>query len=123
MQLYYKFGLKIDNTAIPDPSSFEYTVSDLDLSGERDSNGLLHRKYVATKHNAKIHYDALEYPTVMTILGLLAHDSFQFRFIQPDTNAAYTGTYYVGDRTMNIINAIDPVSNWKCDLSFDVIEY
>lgn len=115
--------MAVGGTAIPDPSEFEYTVSDLDLSGDRDSTGELHREYVATKHNAKIKYDALDYPTVRTILNLIATPEFQFTFVRPDTNTSYTGRYYVGDRTMNIINALDEVSNWICDLSFDVIEY
>ena len=123
MQLYYDFGLKVDSAPIPDPSSFEYTVSDLDLSGERDSNGYLKREYVATKHNMKIKYDALRYSTVQEILGLLASPAFQFTFYLPDTNELYTSQYYVGDRTMNVINAWDAVDNWLCDLSFDLIEY
>ena len=124
MKTYTAFGMKINNTAIPDPSTFEYTVSDLDLSGERDSNGLLHRQYVATKHNCKIKYDALDYSTVTTILTLLDNESFTFEFIRPDTGATYSGDYYVGDRTMNVLNATDATkTNWICDLSFDVIEY
>lgn len=116
--------MKINNTAIPDPSTFEYTVSDLDLSGERDSNGLLHRQYVATKHNCKIKYDALDYSTVTTILTLLDNESFTFEFIRPDTGATYSGDYYVGDRTMNTLNATETdKTKWICDLSFDVIEY
>lgn len=123
MNLYYSFGLKIASTSIPDPSSFEYTVSDLDLSGERDSNGYLKREYVATKHNVKLSYDALTYDTVKTILTLLDSPSFQASFYRPDTNLLYTSTYYVGDRTMKVINAWDTVDKWLCDLSFDLIEY
>lgn len=121
---YTKFGLKVGNTAIPDPSTFEFTVADLDLSGERDSNGLLHRDRVATKHNVKVSYDALAYSQTATICNLLSPASFQFTFIRPDTNATYTGTYYCGDRTMGVINASDPnKSNWLMTLSFDLIEY
>ncbi len=124
MKTYTAFGMKINNTAIPDPSTFEYTVSDLDLSGERDSNGLLHRQYVATKHNCKIKYDALDYSTVTTILALLNNESCTFEFIRPDTGATYSGDYYVGDRTMNTLNATETdKTKWICDLSFDVIEY
>ena len=123
MQHYYQFGLAINGTSIPDPSSFEYSVADLDLSGDRDSTGYLHRDRVATKHNVKIKYDALEYPIVKTILGLLSGAEFEFTFILPDTNATYTSTYYVGDRTMNVINALSAKENWLCDMSFDLTEY
>jgi hypothetical protein len=123
MQTFTQFGLRIGNDYIPDPSSFEYTVSDLDLSAERDSNGTLHRDRVATKHNCKISYDALTYPIVKEILGLIADAEFSFSFIRPDTLQEYTGTYYVGDRTMKVINAWDEPCNWLCDLSFDLIEY
>ena len=123
MTYYYQFGLSVAGTAIPDPSSFEYTVADLDVSGDRDSTGELHRDRVATKHNVKIKYDALEYPIVSAILSLISTAEFQFSFILPDTNEQYTGRYYVGDRTMNIINALDAKENWLCDLSFDLIEY
>ncbi len=123
MQIYTQFGLRIGNSYIPDPSSFVYTISDLDISAERDTNGKLHRGRVATKHNCKIKYDALTYSIVMEILQLLTAAEFSFSFIRPDTLQEYTGTYYVGDRTMNVINALDDRSKWLCDLSFDLIEY
>lgn len=119
----YNCGFKIGDTYIPDPSVYEYTISDLDLSGERDSNGNLHRDRVATKHNIKLSYDAMDYANVRRILNLLEDAAFYFSFIRPDTLAEYTGKYYVGDRTMKTLNAWDEPCNWICDLAFDLIEY
>ena len=92
MTYYYQFGLSVAGTAIPDPSSFEYTVADLDVSGDRDSTGELHRDRVATKHNVKIKYDALEYPIVSAILSLFLRQNFSFRLSCPtQTNSTLVG--------------------------------
>lgn len=55
----YEMGFKINGTPIPDPSGWEYEVADLDVSGERDTTGLLHRDRVATKVNYSLEWGVL----------------------------------------------------------------
>ena len=96
----YKMGIRVDNTNIPDPSSWKYQVGDLDTSGKRDATGLLHRAYVATKINYEFEWKALEWEILQVILAAINHQKFTLTAPDPRTfNTSYTGQYYVGDRT------------------------
>lgn len=102
MKLQYNFnlGLKVGEVSLPDPSSWNYQVGDLDTSGSRDATGLLHRARVATKINYEFEWAALEWEMLQQILGAVA--DAQFTFTGPDPRSfrtRYTGQYYVGDRT------------------------
>lgn len=96
----YQLGIKVGSTNIPDPSEWNYQVGDLDTSGSRDANGLLHRSYVATKINYEFSWKGLEWEMLQTILA--AVNTPKFTLVAPDPrtfNTTYTGSYYVGDRT------------------------
>ena len=129
MSVYTKYtlGIKIANTPIPDPSGFSYTVSALDSDGSRDTGGTLHRNMVATKHNLKLSYDCLDWATVKTILGLLTAESLSVVFPYPEgstTETGYSGTYYVGDRTVEMIDMSESAwADYRGKLSFDLIEF
>ena len=93
-------GFTVGGTALPDPSSFTYQVGDLDTSGDRDSTGLLHRAYVATKINFELSWNSLDWEKLQTILA--AVNTPKFQLTAPDPRSfldTYTGDYYVGDRT------------------------
>lgn len=95
--------LKVNDTDLPDPSSWNYQVGDLDTSGSRDATGYLHRAYVATKINYEFSWNALEWEQLETILN--AVNTPKFRFTGPDPRTfkkSYTGDYYVGDRTGDV---------------------
>ena len=96
----YSMGIKVNGTAIPDPSEWNYQVGDLDTSGSRDATGLLHRAYVATKINYEFSWNALEWEMLDKILDAVQNEAFTL--VAPDPRSfkkTYTGTYYVGDRT------------------------
>ena len=96
----YKMGLKVGSTDLPDPSKMSYQVGDLDTSGARDANGLLHRAYVATKINFEFTWEGLEWEMLQRVLA--AVNTPKFRLTAPDPRTflhTYTGNYYVGDRT------------------------
>lgn len=96
----YKMGLKVGNVDLPDPSKMSYQVGDLDTSGARDANGLLHRAYVATKINFEFTWEGLEWEMLQRVLA--AVNTPKFRLTAPDPRTflhTYTGDYYVGDRT------------------------
>ena len=85
---------------LPDPATWNYTVGDLDSSGSRDANGLLHRSYVATKVNYEFEWNALEWKMLMYILEAVQKDKFTFTGPDPRSfRNQYSGDYYVGDRT------------------------
>lgn len=96
----YAMGLKVGSTDLPDPSSWNYQVGDLDTSGSRDATGWLHRARVATKINYEFEWEALEWEMLQTILSAISADRFTFTGPDPRTfTGTYTGQYYVGDRT------------------------
>lgn len=93
-------GIKVGGKRIPDPSEWTYQVGDLDTSGRRDANGLLHRKMVATKINYEFSWNVLEWKMLQYILAQV--NTAKFTLVAPDPrtfNTLYTGNYYVGDRT------------------------
>lgn len=93
-------GFKINGTPIPDPSGWEYEVADLDVSGERDTTGLLHRDRVATKVNYSLEWSVLTWEDLQLILSAVSADKFEL--VAPDPRSflgTYTGNYYVGNRS------------------------
>ena len=97
-------AISVDGTDLPDPSSWAYTVGDLDSSGSRDANGLLHRCRVATKINYEFEWNGIEWKMLERILDAVNAEKFTLRAPDPRYfNRGYTGSYYVGDRTGNCI--------------------
>lgn len=123
-----KMGFAIDGVDIPDPSSYGYSTQSLDVSAERDTTGLLHRKMVASKYNVSLSWAGLEYWVAQDILSRVTQPEFQFSFPCPEVpveqGGLYSGKYYVGDRKVDVIIATDDdMSNWIVSLQFDCIEY
>lgn len=123
----YVMGFKVNGTAIPDPSVFTGKESDLDSLGNRDANGLLHRKMVATKHPIKLEYHNIDWEMMKTIMGRMSGDE-KFRFTFPDPSKAAENFYntvdaYVGDRDWTCVKAGDDPGEYLGDLSFSIIEY
>lgn len=99
-----RMGIKVTfngaSTDIPDPTSWNYQVGDLDASGSRDATGLLHRAYITTKINYEFEWNALEWEMLQRILSAVLHEKFQLTAPDPRTfDGSYIGDYYVGDRT------------------------
>ena len=100
MSTRYDMGFTINGTAIPDPSSWEYEVADLDLSGERDTTGLLHRDRVATKVNYSLSWNAIKWRELQSILAAISPAKFRLSAPDPETfKTQRTGSYYVGNRS------------------------
>ena len=122
----YKMGIMVNGTRLPDPSEWNYEVGDLDSSGGRDANGLLHRAYVATKINYEFKWNALEWEMLQVILDAVQHEKFTLSAPDPRRFGGdpYTGDYYVGDRTGKgwyFLPEKDEVASFTLSLKF--IEY
>ena len=121
----YKLGLKVNGTSIPDPAKMGYQVGDLDTSGSRDATGLLHRSYVATKINYEFSWNGLEWEMLQMILSAVQNP--RFTLVAPDPRnftEKYTGTYYVGDRTGDVLYYLpDNDEKALCSLKLKFIEY
>lgn len=117
----YDMGFEVDGTAIPDPSGFSGSISDLDASAERDVTGLLHREWVAQKVPTEMRYTNIDWSMCETILQLINHPSFSFTYPDPNLGALRTGTFYTGDRKWDVVWAGG--TEWIANLTFSVIEY
>ncbi len=121
----YSMGIKVNGTAIPDPSEWTYQVSDLDTEGGRDATGLLHRAYVATKVNYDFVWNALDWEMLQHIVAVI--QTPQFVLIAPDPrtfNTMYTGNYYCGDRTGKCYYyLVENEEKAQFDLKVNFIEY
>ena len=123
-----KMGFAINGVAIPDPSSYGYKSQSVDTSAERDTKALLHRKMVAVKRNVSFTWNALDYETAASIVQAVQAPKFTLTFPCPEVttnNGLYTGDYYAGDRSLDLIKATDEndKGKWIVSMSFDCIEY
>ena len=119
----YEMGFKVDGTSIPDPAVFTGAESDLDVLGERDANGYLHRAMVATKTPLKLEYHNISWGTLMRICELMHdNDKFQFTFPSPFAGGPVTIDAYVGDRSFESVWC-EPYHTHIANLSFSIIEY
>lgn len=122
-------GFAINGTAIADPATYGYKSQSLDISANRDTKGLLHRKMVATKYNVSLEWHGLDYVTASNILRSVRVSKFTFAFPCPEVpidqnNGIHIGSYYVGDRTFDVVKAVGTdKSKWVCNMSFDLIEF
>ena len=129
MNLVYnkKMGFAINGVAIPDPASYGYKSQSVDVSAERDTRALLHRKMVAVKYNVSLSWSAMDYETAASILNAVRAEKFTFTFPCPEEsgNGLHTGNYYAGDRSADILKATDENDRgkWLVSMSFDCIEY
>lgn len=121
----YALGFNANGTPLPDPSGFSGETSDLDVSGERDATGLLHRDRVATKIPVQMTYTNITWDMCQTILQAVSPAQFSFTFPDPNTGALRTGTYYVGNRKWDAVwlPAGENPAGWYANLTFSVIEY
>lgn len=93
-------GIQVNGKTLPDPSKWSYQVGDLDTSGARDANGLLHRSYVTTKINYEFSWNGLEWKMLDTIIKAVNTPKFTLKAPDPRSfDRTYSGDYYVGDRT------------------------
>lgn len=128
----YALGFKVNGTPIPDPTTWSGEVSDLDIFGERDQTGLLHRKRVAKKEPMKLNYTNITWEEAHNILALTSGESFAFTFRSIETNAPKTIIAYRGanvNYTVNqcfggdFDNSEGTGTNCLVTIDFSIIEY
>lgn len=112
------------DTVVFSPQEYSLVISGVDFETGRVASGVMERNQVGEKRSCKMtlppmHTDELM--PIMKIVSGIEHTSFTATIVDPtQATGYYTGTFYVGDRTL-------PAYNFHLDLwdaaSFDIIEY
>ena len=120
--------ISIGGTALPSPTSYSVSLSDLDSENTtRNAQGVLIRDRVRAKvYKIDIGWEFLSPAQLQTITNAAAGVKLSVSFFDPTTGTAnVTKTMYVGDRQAGLKSHMDEnnraVSGW--DLSFALIEY
>ena len=121
-QYTYNLGFAVNGMPLPDPTAFSGETSDLDLSAERDTTGLLHRDWVAQKVPVEIEWRNIGWDMCTNILQAVNTPQFEFTFPDPNTGNTRTGTYYAGNRKWDAV-WLPNGGEWIGTISFSVIEY
>lgn len=115
--------LKINNQQIATPSSFKYTLSDLDLESGRNLNGEMVRNRVATKVRLDLTWNSGVMDTNSMSILLKAFDEvfFDVSYFDIREGKVLTKSMYVSDRIANMYSFINgkPVFD---EISFALIE-
>lgn len=112
--------ISINGVGLLTPSKYE--VSLLDISkAERNAKGNMLIERINTKRKISISYSVLTGSDLSDLLGKLSPTSFSVTYLDPQTNAYRTSSFYCGDRNVGMIDYINGNPRYR-DLSFDLIE-
>lgn len=96
--------LTINGTALPQPSSYEWSLQDVSASSAgRTEDSLMHKETVAKKRKIKVTWKTKDTSETSTILtAVTTNEYFTVKYWDMLNNAYQTGTFYVGDRTSSV---------------------
>ena len=119
--------IEIEGSAIKDPSSFSWSISDLssDESGRSTNNGLMSKDVLAQKRKLEMAWNNPTKEEISSILTAVNYTTvgafFSVKYPDAMSGVNETRTFYVGDRTA-------PMKQWTVGnkvystLSFNIIE-
>lgn len=111
-------------TSLPEPSSLTVLYSDVDsASSGRGEDGVMIRDRVAVNRKLSIGYNVLTAAKASALLGsAIKNVFFELYFFDPKQNAWATGTFYVGDRQMQVFKRTASGEYIYEGASFDFVE-
>jgi hypothetical protein len=112
--------ITINGVSIPTPS--EMTVGIMDVSkAERNSNGLMLMERITTKRKLEFNWSFLTSGQLSSLLTLVVPVFFSVTYPDPQLGSNRTGTFYVGDRNLGVLDYYSEVPRYK-DVAFNFIE-
>jgi hypothetical protein len=112
--------ITVDGIALPTPSEMSVGVMDLSKA-ERNANGLMLIERIATKQKIEMTWGYLTENQLKTLLSAVSPVFFSVTYPDPQTALIKTGTFYVGDRNMGVLDYFDGIIRYK-DLGMNFIE-
>lgn len=110
----------IDGVAMPTPHEMSIGIYDVSKA-ERNANGYMIMERITTKQKIELSYTFLDVSNLRQILVAITPVFFSVTYPDPVTGANRTGTFYVGDRKLGILDYYDGVPRHK-DVAFNFIE-
>lgn len=117
-------GMKVDGVNyIPNPSSYNVSMSDLDTNSNRSSNGTLMRSRIRSNvYQIECSWDRLSNTQLSRLLGAVQAEKFQVSFRDPlNTLSLYTTAYFYADANKQaqlIVCEDDSTDFWSISLTF-----
>jgi len=112
--------IKINGIDITAPTT--YTIGIMDISkAQRNAAGTIFINRIATKRKLTLSWQFLYDYELSAILQLISDVFFDVTYVDPQTNAITTKTFYCGDRSTTAIDYTNGKMRWK-DVKFDLIE-
>lgn len=112
--------LTIGSSSVASPTELQIGVMDISKA-ERNARGTLIKEKIATKQKLEIAWKFLTAPQLSTILRAVDANFFSVTYTDPVNNATRTGTFYVGDRNVGVMDIQNGVVRYK-DIKFNLIE-
>lgn len=116
----------VDGTALsPDPSSFEWGLSD--VSGEdagrvRDASATMYKEYIASKRKLKLEWTGITLAQASAILRAIHHEYIDVTYPDVLDGGNATRTFYHGDLSSPFLWHNTLGGTRVSTLSFDLIE-
>lgn len=114
--------LKVDGTAIKDPSSFTWGIQDVsDSAAGRTQDTIMHKNRVGQKRKLSLAWNGIRPDVASKILQVFNNEYVNVTYPDALSGKDETRTFYVGDRTA-------PMKIWTLNnklysqLAFEIIE-
>jgi hypothetical protein len=111
----------VDGVAIPTPSEMSVGVMDLSKA-ERNANGLMLIERIATKQKLEFTWAFLTEFQLRNLLSAVSPVFFSVTYPDPELAGTKTGSFYVGDRNMGVLDFDNAGTPRYKDVSFNFIQ-
>jgi hypothetical protein len=112
--------VSIGGVALPTPTEFQVGIMDISKA-ERNANGNMIIERIATKRKLFFTYSYITRTELSLILQKIAPAYYSVAYLDPQTNAFKTGSFYCGDRNVGMVDYIDGQARYK-EFTFNLIE-
>lgn len=111
----------VDGLTVPSPSKYEWKESDVSAKDAgRTEDAVMHKMMIARKIHLELSWDYLTIAEASTVLTAFTRSEyFQVKYLDAKAGGYLTKTFYVGDRSTPLYNAVKGL--WE-NVSFNIIE-
>ncbi|MDU1032544.1 MULTISPECIES: DUF6711 family protein [Clostridium] len=114
--------IRINNVKMPSPTSYSVTISDISSDdSKRNARGDMLIDRIATKRKIEMSWDFISLEDMSLTLKLVKDIFFDVEYPDPEEGKFMTRTFYVGDRTVPMLDIINGKPMWK-NVKFNLIE-